>query len=240
MDRARQVTLLKEQRAEIQSLGQADRAWGGKFKVWQSRTRDLLRGLTTKEHIRNFESTLSPGQIAYNEDHQFQLYVNCLQACDEFLAELLVNLERPAADHVASTDGAASLADYNFHPEIARVSGTLFAKREFSPAVFEACKRVINEVKSITAQTGLTGEDGDSLMNKALNPDRGPIKLNEMSNESEIDEQRGFMNLFKGIVGIRNLKGHMNVRLTDQRKAVEYLALCSLLLRRLDERVAPH
>jgi|SRR5712675_514295 len=239
VQRNRLIALLKQQRAEIQQLGKADRAWGGKFTVWQETTGDILRKLTTTRHVRNFENTLEPNRVAVDEDHQFAIYLECLEACDEFLAELLIELERFATETAVDVGPSLSLADYQFHPKIVDVSGTLFSNRSFAPAVFEACKLVINEVKAIAVTSGLTGEDGDSLMNKALSPDRGIIKLNAMSNESEVDEQRGFMNLFKGIVGVRNLKGHLNVTLSDHSKAVEYLALCSLLLRRLDERVSP-
>ena len=43
------------------------------------------------------------------------------------------------------------------------------------------------------------------------------------------------MFLFKGIVGIRNRKAHDTVSLNNPEKAIEYLALASLLLRLLDE-----
>ncbi len=42
------------------------------------------------------------------------------------------------------------------------------------------------------------------------------------------------MYLFKGIVGIRNRKAHENVILDDPMRAIEYLALGSLLLRLLE------
>lgn len=239
MQKDRLIALLKEQRAEIQTLGKADRAWGGKFTVWQETTRDILRKLTTPRHVRNFENTLEANRMAIDEEDQFAIYLECLEASDDFLAELLTELERLSTETAVNVGPTPSLADYQFHPKIVDVSGILFSKGEFAPAVFEACKLLINEVKGVASAAGLTGEDGESLMNKALSPDRGVIKLNAMSNESDVDEQRGFMNLFKGIIGIRNLKGHQNVTLSDHNKAVEYLALCSLLLRRLDERISP-
>jgi len=36
------------------------------------------------------------------------------------------------------------------------------------------------------------------------------IKLNKMRDSFDRAEQRGFMNLFKGIVGIRDKKAHLN------------------------------
>ena len=43
------------------------------------------------------------------------------------------------------------------------------------------------------------------------------------------------MNLFKGIVGIRNRKTHDNVILYDTNRAIEYLTLASLLIRLFEE-----
>lgn len=43
------------------------------------------------------------------------------------------------------------------------------------------------------------------------------------------------MYLYKGIVGIRNRKAHLNFVQNDPVKALEYLSLASLLIRHLDE-----
>lgn len=42
------------------------------------------------------------------------------------------------------------------------------------------------------------------------------------------------MYLFKGIVGLRNLKGHSNRLFTDPLRAREYLSLASLSIRVLE------
>jgi uncharacterized protein (TIGR02391 family) len=79
--------------------------------------------------------------------------------------------------------------------------------------------------------------DGEKLMNRVFGSDSGvgpKIRFNAYSNEPEKDEQCGIMNLFKGIVGIRNFKGHSNVLFDSPERAHEYLALASLLMRLLD------
>ncbi len=60
-------------------------------------------------------------------------------------------------------------------------------------------------------------------------------KFFNLQTQEEKGEQKGIMFLFKGIVGIRNRKAHENVILDDPYKAIEYLALASLLMRLLDE-----
>ena len=84
-----------------------------------------------------------------------------------------------------------------------------------------------------------TGEnlDGDRAMNQAFGfQNQIPlIKFNNLQTQEEKDEQKGLMFLFKGIVGIRNRKAHENVILDDPYRAIEYLALASLLMRVLNK-----
>jgi uncharacterized protein (TIGR02391 family) len=79
-------------------------------------------------------------------------------------------------------------------------------------------------------------DDADSLMNKAFGADKQmpAIQFNSLSTEAELDEQRGIMYLFKGIVGLRISKAHSNRLFNDPSRAHEYLALISLLLRLLE------
>ena len=79
--------------------------------------------------------------------------------------------------------------------------------------------------------------DGEKLMNRAFGfENQAPIiKFNPLVSEGDENEQRGIMNLFKGMVGIRNRKAHENVVMNDPQRAMEYLALASLQMRLLDE-----
>ncbi len=143
-----------------------------------------------------------------------------LEAC----IEQLETLAPPAA--------ATAPDQYRFHPEIERVSGELFRDGHYKQAALEAYIRVIDEVK---AKSGLN-LDGDSLMNQAFGCDsRTPIiQFNSLQTEAERDEQKGFMFLYKGIVGLRNSKAHSNRLFNDPSRAHEYLALASLLMRVLE------
>jgi uncharacterized protein (TIGR02391 family) len=123
---------------------------------------------------------------------------------------------------------------YTFHAEIERVSGHLFRDGHYKQAAFEAYIRVIEEVKH---RSGLN-LDGDNLMNQTFGCDGGRVpvlKFNALSNEEERDEQRGFMFLFKGVVGLRNSKAHSNRLFTDPLRAHDYLSLASLLMRVLEQ-----
>ncbi len=131
-----------------------------------------------------------------------------------------------------ASDRRIRRAIYGFHPEIERVSGQLFRDGHYKQAALEAYIRVIDEVKK---RSGLN-DDGDSLMNRAFGCERQVpiIQFNSLQTEAERDEQKGIMFLFKGIVGLRNSKAHSNTLFNDPRRAHEYLALASLLMRLLE------
>jgi uncharacterized protein (TIGR02391 family) len=121
---------------------------------------------------------------------------------------------------------------YVVHSEIRRVSDQLYRDGHYKQAALEAYIRVIDEVRRIS---GLS-EDGDRLMNRAFGCDTQTpvIQFNSLTTDSERDEQRGVMYLFKGIVGLRNSKAHSNRLFNDPSRAHEYLALASLLMRLLE------
>ena len=112
------------------------------------------------------------------------------------------------------------------------MSGELYRDGHYKQAALEAYIRVIEEVK---AKSGLN-LDGDSLMNRAFGCDnqKAVIQFNDLQTDAERDEQKGFMFLFKGIVGLRNSKAHSNQLFNDPNRAHDYLALASLLMRLLE------
>jgi uncharacterized protein (TIGR02391 family) len=143
-----------------------------------------------------------------------------LEACLDQLRILA-----PPIAHVAP-------GQYQFHPEIERVSGDLYRDGHYKQAALEAYIRVIDDVKQ---RSGLA-LDGDNLMNHAFGcANRAPVlRFNTLSTDAERDEQNGFMYIFKGIVGLRNSKAHSNRLFNDPMRAHEYLALASVLMRLLE------
>jgi uncharacterized protein (TIGR02391 family) len=123
-------------------------------------------------------------------------------------------------------------SQYQFHPEIERVSRDLFRDGHYKQAALEAYIRVVDEVKR---RSGLT-LDGDNLMNQAFGcTNRTPVlRFNSLSSDAERDEQNGFMFIFKGIVGLRNSKAHSNRLFNDPMRAHEHLGMASVLMRVLE------
>lgn len=120
----------------------------------------------------------------------------------------------------------------NVHPDLPAKVRKLFDDGHWEQSVFEAFKFIETEVKRIS---GLRGKTGYALMMEAFNENGPKVQLNELATESAIDEQKGFKFIFAGAAtGIRNPRGH-EVDIGDTPdEALDYLALASLLLRRLD------
>lgn len=123
------------------------------------------------------------------------------------------------------------------HPEIRKVSEHRYSSGHYADAVEAAFKEIIKRVKDHVNLSVTPHIDGDRAMNRAFGfENQEPlIKFNNLQSDEEKDEQRGILNLFKGIVGIRNRKAHENITLNDPLRAKEYVALASLLHRLFDE-----
>ena len=118
------------------------------------------------------------------------------------------------------------------HKSITFSCKKLFTDGHYSQAIFEACKVLNNRVQIDSKLIA----DGKSLMSQAFNQKFPKIKLNDNETSSDIDEQEGFMHIYMGVMqGIRNPKGHEIINLSDPYRALDYLSLISLLLRRLGE-----
>lgn len=133
-------------------------------------------------------------------------------------------------------------ARYDLHPKIKEVAFQQFENNDFKGAIQNALVEVIDQVKIKTGHPkNANGKDldGDDLMNHVFGCDnqRPKIKFNSLKTSLEKAEQRGLMNLFKGTVGVRDHKAHLNFLQRDPLKTIEYLSLASLLMRLLDENV---
>lgn len=231
----KQIKILKEQIDEIDNL-KSHVAYGPEFRIWQTTTLKLIKKLFDEPYVDLFKMS-GPRKMARNPQHQQQLYVKDLNERKVLLEGFLSEAERFKETREVDVSRLTALENYDFHPKIKEVSQKLYEDKHYAQAVEEAFKKVIKEVKAKVKS--LTGKvyDGDSLMNQAFGCDnKDPIiQFNDLSSDEEKDEQRGLMFLCKGIVGIRNRKAHDNVLLDDRNRAIEYLALASLLIRLLEK-----
>lgn len=120
----------------------------------------------------------------------------------------------------------------NLHPRILDVSRDLFLDGHPWEAVFAAAKAMVNYVKECSDRHDL---DGASLVRTVFSQKDPVLAFNNLSDQTDLDEQEGMMHLFEGaVLGIRNPGGHSFPEGPEQR-AVEYISLLSLLAYRVQE-----
>lgn len=120
----------------------------------------------------------------------------------------------------------------NLHPRIEEVASELFENGYHMEAVFAASKALVNYVKDRSGRHDL---DGTGLMTTVFSQKTPVLSFNNLTTQTDLDEQQGMMHLFVGaVLGIRNPGGHSFPE-GDEQRAVEYLSLISLLAYRTKE-----
>lgn len=153
----------------------------------------------------------------------------------------LQNAESPEEKKLSKKERLDIFQKYDLHPSIKKVSLSEFRDGYYKTAIQNAFVEVIDEVKKRTNRPKDKNDkdlDGEPLMQHVFgcSGEHEPlIKFNDLSTDLDRNEQQGLMYIYKGIVGIRNRKAHLNFVQNDPVKALEYLSLASLLIRHLDE-----
>lgn len=131
------------------------------------------------------------------------------------------------------------LVDRKVHADVLKFCRAELLQENYFHAVFEAAKSVADKIRQ---KSGLTS-DGAALVDGAfsLSAHAYPkLALNSLRTETEKSEQKGFMNLIKGLFGaFRNTTGHAP-KITwpiNEEDALDILTLASLLHKKLDNAV---
>lgn len=131
----------------------------------------------------------------------------------------------------ASSRTIRAYGSLDLHREIARVANKLYQDGHYANAV-EAAVKALNGL--VRLRSGLEF-DGTTLMERAFSPSNPVLKFNSLQDQSDKDEQKGFMQLFSGAVsGLRNPRAHGFIN-DDAERALEFIAFVSLLAKLLDE-----
>lgn len=133
------------------------------------------------------------------------------------------------------TSAGKSLKAYEgleLHPKINLAAGQLFKDGHYSEAVEKAVKALNNLVR---LNSGIEDKDGAQLMEAVFNPTKPILKFNALVDQSDHDEQKGFMMMFSGSVsGLRNPRAH-KIMVDDPEMALEFIAFVSLLAKLADK-----
>lgn len=131
----------------------------------------------------------------------------------------------------ASSRTIRAYSSLDLHREIARAANKLYQDGHYANAV-EAAVKALNGLVRLRSELAF---DGTTLMERAFSPSNPVLKFNSLQDQSDKDEQKGFMQLFSGAVsGLRNPRAHGFIN-DDAERALEFIAFVSLLAKLLDE-----
>jgi len=126
-----------------------------------------------------------------------------------------------------------SVFDRNLHKDLLRFCGAELLQDNYFHAVLEATKSVASKVRSMT---GLNS-DGSRLIDDAFGGTSPILKINAFKTDTDKSEQKGFVNLAKGLFGtFRNPTAHAPKIEWDleEQDALDLFTLASYVLRRID------
>lgn len=119
----------------------------------------------------------------------------------------------------------------DIHQALPKKVRILFDDAHYSEATFHAAKFFDKKVASLAELT----ETGASLMQKAFSEKAPKIRVNNLIQETDVNEQKGYMSLFVGLVwAIRNPRGHEFDIGDEQSLCLDHLSFMSMLMRRLE------
>jgi uncharacterized protein (TIGR02391 family) len=142
-------------------------------------------------------------------------------------------LEEARADrHGDSTARVRSTFDgLDLHPRVASAARDLYRDGHYKQAVLEASIALVNYVKEKSREHSL---DGSKLMTTVFSANNPLLTFNELKDQTDKDEQEGFMHLFMGaVLALRNPRAHA-IFDDSPEIALDYIAFLSMLAKRLD------
>ncbi len=172
--------------------------------------------------------------VGMGEDESQENFANGVKHTTEAIANLIRRLDERKADFGADTAGKVRTAfeGLDLHPRVAAVCVDLFRNGHYRNAVLDASVALVNYVKEKSRRHDL---DGSGLMTAVFSKNNPALAFNDRKDKTDEDEQEGLMHLFMGaVLALRNPRAH--ALLDDSPEtALEYIALISLLAKRVDQ-----
>lgn len=157
--------------------------------------------------------------------------------------DLIKTFVIPEARHLLSTTDVETLSSPTqwfwelVHPRIRVLAQPRFEAGFFGDAVEASFKEVNDTMKRIVRELDGRELDGAGLMTTALSVQNPIVRLSMLESDTDRSIQQGYMQIFAGsMTGIRNPKAHGNLN-PDSSKALHLIALASLLMLKIDERI---
>jgi len=130
----------------------------------------------------------------------------------------------------------SKLEQRNTHKKIYEFCNAELLAENYFHSVFEAVKSI---AETLRLKTGLK-QDGNELIEKVFSIKNPLIKINNLSNETEESEHKGFANLIKGVFGMfRNTTAHSPKIIWEinEEDALDILTTISLIHRKLENSI---
>jgi uncharacterized protein (TIGR02391 family) len=150
------------------------------------------------------------------------------------LRDIKTHFEEEIGFRAPTASGRAirAFSDLDLHPEVARAASDLYKNGHYANAIEDAVKALNNWVRHRSA---VSDRDGTTLMEFVFNPKNPILKFNALADQSDLDEQKGFMMMMSGAVaGLRNPRAH-KIIVDDPESALEFIAFISLLAKFVDK-----
>jgi uncharacterized protein (TIGR02391 family) len=157
-----------------------------------------------------------------------------LERTRAIVGDAIKRLNETALDTAEGTEARALKAyqGLDLHTEIVRAASDLYRDGHYANAVLDAVKALNAFVR---LRSGVDDRDGAELMEQVFSVRNPVLAFNDLKDESDRNEQKGFMMLFSGAVaGLRNPRAHRLVK-DDAERALEFIAFVSLLAKLADQ-----
>jgi uncharacterized protein (TIGR02391 family) len=174
-----------------------------------------------------------PTMINQSEYESQACFLEGIPQTVAMLQGLIDRLREKRSFFTRDSDGRSQSAfEYmDLHPRIASAAADLYRDTHYRQAVLDASIALVNYVKERSRRHDL---DGASLMRTVFSVNNPGLRFNDLSDQTDKDEQEGMMHLFEGaVLALRNPRAHA---LFDESPelALDYIGLLSLLAKRLD------
>jgi len=182
--------------------------------------------LKVPSNIHVFFCELCKKDVFIKFDDKYRLHRTVLK-------ELDLEFSKESKEKEESKNPLKDIFDFlDIHEKIREVSEKRFFDKDYSVAIEKAFKRIIKLVQEKSGEK----IDGTSLMENVFSAKTPILTFNKLETRSEIDAQRGMMDLYKGSVEcIRNVRFHEEIEEDEEIMTLHLLIFASFLAKKLDE-----
>ncbi|MBI5803452.1 TIGR02391 family protein [Candidatus Pacearchaeota archaeon] len=182
--------------------------------------------LKVPSNINAFLNVLQKRNIVIKFDGEYRLHRSVIKELDLEFAEAELEKQEPK-NPIYNVFEILEI-----HPKIREVSEERFYKKDYSVAIEKSFKRIIKLVQERSGKT----IDGTPLMETVFSQKNPILKFNELKSPSDINEQKGMMDLYRGSVEcIRNVRFHEEIEEDEEIMTLHLLIFASFLAKKLDE-----